>query len=348
MFYVLLSDRTKYMPIEFYDSMIWTERYCGYGDFKMIVPYSDLIVKYLDYYAYMYDEYNNDVLMFIESVEYNSDDEGDRTVTISGRSLESVLDRRVIDNPYSPKDIKLDEVLRTISYYSLGSIRDIPNLNFDWTKPANLSEWPKVTDSFKPGSTYDIFVDVLSRYDLGYKMTFDPTLTVTDFNFSIINGDTRKLVTFSKNYDNLFNSRYLKSEEKMKNAIQVLATDSSGNVVAFTSNPTIKGLNRREGLLDASNAIKEANYNNSSEFAGAARDAGVVEANKKENRRTRIIDGEVTTEIMYEYKKDFFLGDIVKINTEFGVSAKARITEYTKSYSSEGYSEYPTFEIIDE
>lgn len=58
-------------------------------------------------------------------------------------------------------------------------------------------------------------------------------------------------------------------------------------------------------------------------------------------------NGEVDTIDTYEYKTDYDLGDIVKVASEYGIEAEARIIEIMESDDNEdGYSVEPIFEFI--
>lgn len=83
---------------EDYKSIIWTERFHGFGDFKLVVPgtLENLKIYQLDFYLYTK---NTRKLMIIEQIELNTEYGKDSLLTISGRSLESILDRRVM-HPY--------------------------------------------------------------------------------------------------------------------------------------------------------------------------------------------------------------------------------------------------------
>lgn len=83
---------------EDYKSVVWTERFHGFGDFKLVVPgtLENLRTYQLDYYLYTK---GTNKLMIIEQVELNTEYGKESLLTISGRSLESILDRRVM-HPY--------------------------------------------------------------------------------------------------------------------------------------------------------------------------------------------------------------------------------------------------------
>ena len=83
---------------EDYKSVVWTERFHGFGDFKLVVPgtLDNLRIYQLDYYLYTK---GTNKLMIIEQVELNTEYGKESLLTVSGRSLESILDRRVM-HPY--------------------------------------------------------------------------------------------------------------------------------------------------------------------------------------------------------------------------------------------------------
>lgn len=57
-------------------------------------------------------------------------------------------------------------------------------------------------------------------------------------------------------------------------------------------------------------------------------------------------EGVVEPNVTFEYKKDYFLGDIVTVENEYGISLEARITEIVEVNDDEGYSVEPKFEYI--
>ncbi len=78
-----------------YDSLIWTDRYDQYGDFELQIPMSSGLLYVLQQNFYIYSVQSNH-LMIIEKLEIDSDIEDGNKLLVSGRSLESILDRRII------------------------------------------------------------------------------------------------------------------------------------------------------------------------------------------------------------------------------------------------------------
>lgn len=57
-------------------------------------------------------------------------------------------------------------------------------------------------------------------------------------------------------------------------------------------------------------------------------------------------DGSVIPDITFVYKQDYFLGDLVTVENEYGISATARITEVVEVLDENGYKVEPKFEYI--
>lgn len=59
-------------------------------------------------------------------------------------------------------------------------------------------------------------------------------------------------------------------------------------------------------------------------------------------------EGSVEPNTTFEYKKDYFIGDLVNVENEYGISLKARISEVIEIQDDNGYSIEPKFEYIQE
>lgn len=57
-------------------------------------------------------------------------------------------------------------------------------------------------------------------------------------------------------------------------------------------------------------------------------------------------EGSVIADVTFMYKRDYFLGDIVYVENEYGIGANARIVEVIEAMDENGYTIEPTFEYI--
>ena len=93
--YVLDTNFNTIGIIDDYVSLVWNERYYQPGDFELNVPISSLGIPYLAMDNYLYIE-KSKKMMIIETYEPNTDYEDGNVIKYSGRSLESILDRRIV------------------------------------------------------------------------------------------------------------------------------------------------------------------------------------------------------------------------------------------------------------
>ena len=121
--------------IEAYRSFIWTERYEDIGDFELYVPASAPYLDKLrnDFYIMCSESPIREAridedpgglqtsklikLMIIEKIEYKTDLEDGNSVLISGRSLESILERRIVwKEDGSITEINRDAIYKSGAY----------------------------------------------------------------------------------------------------------------------------------------------------------------------------------------------------------------------------------------
>lgn len=57
-------------------------------------------------------------------------------------------------------------------------------------------------------------------------------------------------------------------------------------------------------------------------------------------------EGSIDPQTTFSYKRDYFLGDIVKVRNEFGIEAEARIVEILESWDENGYTVEPKYEYL--
>lgn len=419
---------------EDYKSIIWTERFHGFGDFKLTVPgtLENLQIYQLDYYLYTK---GTNKLMIIEQIELNTEYSKQSMLTVSGRSLESILDRRVM-HPYpiwegtilckeertrgKVKDVikhysnllfkqrdsldtsherhvkgfgwySVDELPggirrgRPVSSMDIGDIRvstegvvrDMSIRNPNWGRYMDYTKDPYSME----GSWYKLVQELTDLTMSGWAIEYDGEdpyywygYTYNGVNRTFNQGE-RPPVVFSPKYDNLSKATYFKSKVGTRTKIfsgavkfeiptqlaldgEYLGASASNNAMQNNSVTVgTPGLGLREGYFK-SPSVEHTN-GMMQDTTGAK---GVLPNDPKSIHRQiheqcntelwrhmplEMFSGEAAQQSMYTYNEDFFLGDFVQIQNEFGQQDIARITEYIRSSSdSEGDVFYPTFESL--
>lgn len=210
-----------------YDSLIWTDRYSECGDFELCTSATlDLISLFQpNYYLRMG---LSEHVMIIERVEIDSEVENGNRLIVSGRSLESILDRRIIWGQKNFEnrrfELALQDLLKDCITESADTNRIIPNFRF--SIPLNtIPDLGTITAQYCGENLYDVIMDLCKSRGIGFKITLNSN---NEFVFRIYKGADRSYsqsdnpyVVFSPGFDNLISSNYFYSNEKYKNAALV-------------------------------------------------------------------------------------------------------------------------------
>ena len=352
---ILNTDLNPIAVIDSYESLIWTDRYDKYGDFELYTSIGDDVLTLFknDYYVV---NQNSDHVMIIEKLLIKSDIENGTHITISGRSLESILDRRIIWN-----QIILDgnlqngikQLLRECITSPTDENRWIANFIFEEsTDPAITGLILKA--QYAGDNLYNVIQKICSDNKIGFKITINDN---NQFVFKLYAGTDRsydqtenQYVVFSPDFDNLLSSNYIESKTAFKNVALVLGEGQEySNRTSVIIDDGSSGLNRREMLVDAKNLSTTFNGTttiDSDDYNSQLRQKGKEELSKTDDIAS--LEGEAETTVIFRYGEHFFTGDIVQLVDEYGHEGKARVIEFVTSEDESGISTYPTFKTIEE
>lgn len=218
--------------IDSYESFIWTERYSDYGDFELYLPMEDLsVLQYLkaDYYVEIRE---SDRTMIIEDIQIDTDVDDGPLLKISGRSLESILDRRIIwkQTSFSNKTVieVIWQLLRENVISPADANRRIEAFEIVGTGVGDIDSLGISQIQFTGDNLYDTIKSLCDVFGLGFKITAtkpeERGSGSVHFYFELFSGVNRSYenddriphVIFSPNFDNLLNSSYFESHRNLK------------------------------------------------------------------------------------------------------------------------------------
>lgn len=350
--------------VEGHSSLIWTERYSTAGDFERSSDDIGGTLQALPLYTTdasgvqhptVVTLRDSNVPMIVETHKIEKSLTGPGKITTTGRSFETVLDRRTtIKDPLgghpisawssvqkTAVDAAYDVMNRVVTLGSANVADKIPEINIKVPiRPGGYTA-PASTQSYQvdPGELYSWVLQQLQSENYALRAVRPSDVAVTTIAVEIYTGaDRTKTVVFDARFDQFDNSTYLLSQAAWKNTDQVGATSDSKEV---TDGNTYTGLNRRVTYLDASQTATGA--------AGTAltqimTNLGTVDLAKQ--LETVLFSGEISRLRGSRYGKDFYLGDIVKLTGDYGLSQFVRISEFIRSEDNTGEKAYPTFASI--
>lgn len=350
---VLNTNLDAISIVDVYESFIWTDRYYEYGDFELFTSMTETILSYIrqDYYL---QSRESEHVMIIEKIRINSDSENGNHITVTGRSLESILDRRIV---WGQKTItgNLQNGIRTLLNENVISpadnARKIDNFIFEAsTDPAITSL--KIDVQYTGDNLYDVINKICSERNIGFKVTLNNN---KQFVFKLYAGTDRSYdqsvnpyVIFSPKFENIINSNYVESKSALK-TVTLVGGEGEGSARKYTTVGGGNGLNRRELFTDArdiSSDVGDGVVLSDAEYTAQLQQRGKEKL--AENTDVTSFEGQVETTVMFRYGEDFFNGDVVQIANEYGHETKARIVEIVMSEDEDGNSVYPTFKTIEQ
>lgn len=348
--FVLNADFESIAVIDTYESMIWTDRYNAYGDFEIYFAMDESLLEYIkeDYYLWLKE---SDHSMIIEDIKIDADTEEGNRLIVTGRSLESILERRIIwgQRIFSGN---LQNAIQTMLNENIisPSVADRKIANFIFV-PSTDSKITSLTidNQYTGDDLYTVIKGLCEENNIGFKIVLTDD---NQFAFSLYAGADRSYdqtenpyVVFSPNFENIINSNYFSSKAGYRN-VTLVAGEGEGASRKTTVVGSASGLDRRELFTDARDISSDTEDGTLSdaEYIAQLRTKGLK--NLADHMITTAFEGEVEVTRLFKYGEDFFIGDIVQIANEYGNENSAYISELIISNSDEGLSIYPTFKTI--
>lgn len=241
--------------IDTYTSLIWTDRYYKAGDFELCLPASKEIFEFVKQDYYLYNR-NSEHVMIIEQIMIETDTEDGNKLTITGRSLESILDRRIVwglKNLSGSFQNGIETLLNECIISPSKPTRQISNFVFEASEDSAITDLT-LEAQYTGDNLYDIISEACEERGVGFKVVLNDN---KEFVFSLYAGVNRSYeqtalpyVTFSPDFDNLVTSNYMETKSGLKN-VTLVGGEGEGQGRRYTAVGDISGLDRREMFTDA-------------------------------------------------------------------------------------------------
>lgn len=211
-----------------YESLLWVDRYSKCGDFELYTPPTDELLEYSVIGNYIYSK-ESEHLMIIEHQELNSSFEEGARMIIKGRSIESILDRRILW--YKTQFRKnLEDGIRQILDYSIinptDTSRKIDNFVFEYSHDPRINNIV-VNLEFDIGTDLlTVIQEICKAAGMGFKITLNDS---NQFVFQLYMGINRSYnqftnpwVVFSPRFNNLITNEFVNDNTNFKNAVRIV------------------------------------------------------------------------------------------------------------------------------
>lgn len=351
---VLEKDYTSLDIIDSYESLIWTDRYRAYGDFELYTSVNSEFLDLCKAGRYLWWS-GSEHVMIIEERTIDTDVENGASLTIVGRSLESILDRRIVWKQTIIEGNFQDSIEKLLNEAIISpedEKRKIPNFIFKKSEDPRITAMELEAQISEGENLYDAIVALCEGMDIGFKITLSDQ---NELIFTLYKGEDRSYaqetnpyVVFSPDFDNVLNSNYYESETETKNVVLVCG-HKADNAKEYVTIGEVSGLDRKEIYTDAT----DVSYTNETgteipaeKFTEQLKQRG--NETLDEHKLNKSFEGEIDISQSFVYREDFFLGDIVQIANEYGIESRARVDEMVYSEDESGITTVPTLSAIED
>ena len=208
----------------------------------------------------------------LSDLQITSDTEDGNHVTVTGRSLESILDRRIV---WGQKLLSgnLQNGIKTLLNENVispsDSNRKIPNFIFKESIDPAITKL-KLEAQYTGDNLYDVIQKICEEQGIGFKITLNDK---KQFVFELYAGFDRSYdqtenpyVIFSPKFENIINSNYIESKASLK-TVTLVGGEGEGAGRRYTTVGGGSGLNRRE---DRKSTRLNSSHNNQSRMPSSA------------------------------------------------------------------------------
>jgi len=321
--------------IDYAISVIWIRRFQECGEFELYLPATEeLFSLFLYGLTFLTKEDELKTAMKVESIQLTTDpEEGDRLI-ISGRSAECILSQRLVLTEPTYDNFAPDNVVISLVYGN-AIWNGTPERVIPFLATGHLIGMEEmVQQSFYLENLLETIVNVCQSYHMGFSLEFSGTMFTMQ---PYLGTDRTGKVIFSGELDNLGKTEYLYDTTNYFNGA-VETAQKEDRIFAGTVR-TASGIDLYERHIQSENLDTDA----------LTDDALIAELEKRatnniyQSKVKQEFSGEIVNTEMYQFGKDYYLGDKVSIINGYGIEGTAVVTEITETEDASGYKLIPTF-----
>lgn len=327
-------------------SIIWAKRYRQCGDFELYVPATVEMMELLQTERWVVRP-DDSMVCIIEKVQTATDEENGDYLTVTGRSLQAILDRRIIWDQ-TVLTGNLEAALRRLVTEAFISPAIAARKYADLTLAVAHGYTETVNTQYTGTVLLEAVEELCAANGYGFKVTMDldDEKLVLDFykgTDHTTDQDDNPQVVFSEQYDNLVSSIYTKDLTAYK-SVALVAGEGEGSARRRTTvqrSCDLEGLARREMFVDARDISSNEGEITDAEYLAQLSARGSTHL--AEAATVESLEGGVEPGQMYAYGIHYDLGDTVTVINKYGVTAPARVLEVVETWDENGYTFTPTF-----
>lgn len=335
--------------IDRYTSLVWPKSYGDVGNFELHCPVTEHNMEMVAEGHII--TLGGTLAAKMEIITASTDEEYDFEYIVKGRTLECILDSRIVWGTYStdnsekfPSTIMMD-LVRQNAVNPSNSNRKIPYLELGTDPQAGT----KISHQQTGGSLFFELQDICEMSGIGFEVQFHPReqrlvfqpIVPNDRSYNNTSGNLP--VVFDTDTEDIIRSEYYLNSQDEYN-VAFVAGEGEGKDRKTTSiDSGVRGLERKETYVDARDVQSEYSDDDGNmktvspeKYMEQLRNRGLKALSEMILYQT--YDGSVrgVGYVAYEYGVDYEVGDIVTmVDRRLGVTIDAPVTRVEQQFDDE-------------
>ena len=335
-----------------FTALTWTSRTTTFGGFELwcpMLPENSELLK-PDNLLWI----GGDELGVIETIKKSTDEQGGTTLQVSGRFIESWLERRIIWGQYSGTEVVSNHLRNMVNLNAISpsdSKRVIPNLRLSTTQEAL---GPSISFSDSYSNLWNTVVELANSHSLFIRIKAN--VPEGKLLFTILKGTNRSVeqsilpaVVLSTDLSDILTDSYTLDATTWCNMSLVAGAGEGVQRKTSEINGSLSGLSRRELFVDARDLqdyeeVVTPEGNTRVPIATSVYDGMLQERGKSKLGEVPLVESFDANIRMYgprayEYGVDYFLGDRITMqDPNLGIQVSTEISEVQQFWDENGYS----------
>lgn len=335
-----------------FTALTWTSRTTTFGGFELwcpMLPENSELLK-PDNLLWI----GGDELGVIETIQKSTDEQGGTTLQVSGRFIESWLERRIIWGQYSGTEVVSNHLRNLVTMNAISPSdpkRKIPNLTL---AVGQSPLGPSVSFSDSYSNLWTTALELANANSLFLRVKAD--VPKGELRFTILKGTNRSVeqsilpaVVLSTDLSDILTDSYTLDATSWCNMSLVAGAGEGIQRKTSEVNGSLSGLSRRELFVDARDLqdyeeVITSEGTTQVPIATSVYDGMLQERGKSKLGEVPLVESFDANIRMYgprayEYGVDYFLGDRITMqDPNLGIQVSTEISEVQQSWDENGYS----------
>lgn len=336
--YILNDDLQIVGVVNKYSALQWVDTWSKEGSFQLWAPLNDENSSLLTKGNLVWIE--EDTLGVIQRVVRELDEEGERTISVSGKFVECWIQKRVIWGKIVLNDSFVTDVMRNMVYSQCinptDQRRKLPHLVL---ANEQIPLGPQISITRSYSNVWSECVSLSQTYDLHPRLRFNRRNR--SLTFSVVTGSNRSsFVTIDSDLGEILKSSYTEDISSFKTTALVAGQGEDEDRAVISVGQEKSGLERAELYVDARDLSKtnsEGSVLTEEEYIAMLQQRGTSKLSDNPVYVDYLCSINTDNQKGHVYGIDYSLGDIISIQDRLlKIQLSAKVVERARYWDQSG------------